>query len=149
MRTSKAGGFLLIAAAVVFLAARYLPAGFSPTPDEVKPVATSFDKAFDEGFAGQDVAAVTWSGLFNGLAAFIEADGKTSKPLLETMLDIEQLREAALAAPIKPVYGGPVIAAAIGPKLKELGTSNEKLSEGGRREAVVALFQEAAVALER
>lgn len=147
MSTTKLGGLLLIAAAIWAGWQQYQSSQPEPTP-EPTPAPAGWQQELATGFAGEPQAALTWSGMLHGLANFIEADGKTSKPVLTTMLDINQLREAAIAAALKPVPGGDRIGKALGPQLEALGKGGEKLSDSDRRSKAVAIFRGAAQALE-
>lgn len=95
---------------------------------------------------GDKSDAMKWSGMIGGLASFIEADGQTSDPMLETMDDVAQLIEAATKAPIEPVSGSQVIGAALGSRLDEIGQAGDPL-DTSRRGKVVALFKAAAQVL--
>jgi hypothetical protein len=91
-------------------------------------------------FAGKKADAAVWSGMFDGLARYIEADGKTAKPLIVTTFDLQKLRDGMVAAPLHGVAGGAEIGKLLGPHLEAIGKAGEPLDKDGRREKVVALF---------
>lgn len=86
--------------------------------------------------------ALVWKALLNGMADYIEADGKTSKPLIATMVDVERYRDAVVRVPIRAIAGGDGVATKIAPKLAAI-TEND-LSTNGARGRVVQAFRDAA-----
>lgn len=85
---------------------------------------------------------LVWKALLNGMADYVEADGKTSKPLIATMSDVQQYRDAVLKAPIRAISGGDVVASKISPKLAAI--TEYDLSASDARGRVVKAFRDAA-----
>lgn len=85
---------------------------------------------------------LVWKALLNGMADYIEADGRVSKPLIATMSDVQQYRDAVLKAPIRAIGGGDAVAAKISPKLAAI--TEFDLSASDARGRVVKAFRDAA-----
>lgn len=81
---------------------------------------------------------VVWKSILLGMAEFIEADGRTSKPLFDDMGDVEQYRNAVVSVPIRGIGGGAQVQALLAPKLSPLGTGR---LDATSRAAVVAAFR--------
>lgn len=91
---------------------------------------------------GQPDDKRVWQALLLGMADYIESDGKTSKPIIATMADVQQYRDAVLQAPIRSIGGGDEVAKKISPKLAAI--TGFDLSASGARESVVKAFRDAA-----
>lgn len=85
---------------------------------------------------------LVWKALLNGMADYIEADGRVSKPLIATMSDVQQYRDAVLKAPIRSIGGGDAVAAKISPKLSAI--TEFDLSANDARGRVVKALRDAA-----
>ena len=85
---------------------------------------------------------LVWKAILNGMADYIEADGKTSKPLISTMIDVERYRDAVVRVPVRGIAGGDSVAAKIAPRLAAI-TEND-LSTNGARGRVVQALRDAA-----
>lgn len=132
----------LLGVVILCLAGWWLLADKLPGPESPSELTE-----LQEGFAGQADAARLWAGLLGGLARVIEADGTLPEPMLKSMDDIEQLRDLAVRAPIKPVPGGQLIGQVLGPELNQVGGAGAELTSA-RRERVVQIFLDASQALE-
>lgn len=84
---------------------------------------------------------VVWQSILIGMAEYIEADGKTAKPLFDDMGDIERYRNAVVSVPVRAIGGGSQVQALIKPKLSALGTGR---LDATSRAAVVAAFRSTA-----
>ena len=134
---------IVVCAAVLFqrLVGFQLPSPTPPAPDVPKIVVPQeLSTGLRDAFKTEQAAAQVWSGMFDGLGRYIEADGKREKPILQNTFDLLLLRDAAVAAPLGAVSGGPAIGKLIGPYLDQIGKSGEPLDEGGRRAKTVELF---------
>lgn len=139
--TSRAAGILLVLPLLLsYLGGVKLPQP-SPSSSDVPP---GYEQ-LAEDFSG-NTDEIKWAGLLAALGQYIKEDGRTSQPQLKTMYDVLQLRDAALKAAIDPISGGVDIGKALGPKLAEIGTSNEPLDDS-RRKAASEVFLNAARAL--
>lgn len=85
--------------------------------------------------------AEVWKGILEGMADYIEADGRVSKPIFATMSDIEQYRNAVVSVPIRGIDGGQRVASLIGPRLSAI---NSPVLDDQSRAAVVAAFRDTA-----
>ena len=88
---------------------------------------------------------VVWQSILIGMAEYIEADGKTAKPLFDDMGDIERYRNAVVSVPVRAIGGGSQVQGIIGPKLSALGTGR---LDATSRAAVVAAFRSTASELD-
>jgi hypothetical protein len=112
-----------------------------PSPDAPKVVVPQeLSAGLQDAFKTEQAAAQVWSGMFEGLGRYIEADGKREKPILQNTFDLMILRDAAVVAPLGAVPGGTSIGKLIGPYMDQIGKSGEPLDEGGRRAKTVELF---------
>jgi len=82
-----------------------------------------------------------WSGLLHGLADYIEADGETTKPILQTVSDVDSLRRAAILAPLHRIEGGQEVGQVLGPQLSKIEVGDLTPS---KRRAVVKIFRDLA-----
>lgn len=152
MSTKQMGGALMLVAAIWFAFQggslnldRFLPDNTPSTPE------VQVDQQLKDELTGsmQNVPpgdAMTWAGMLQAMASFVEQDGSTSQPLLVSMDDVAQMVQAATRAPIRPVQGGQQIGAVLGPRLDAIGQAGDPLE--GRREQVVSLLKQAGAVLE-
>ena len=135
-------GFILILFCAGGLAVKLKPLVPTPAPSPVVPAVTipaELKAGLEKAFADKKSDAAKWSGMFDGLARYVAADGLKSPPLLRTTFDLLALRDSVVAAPIDGVAGGAEIGALISPCLDAIGKSGEPLDEV-RRDKVIALF---------
>lgn len=85
---------------------------------------------------------LVWKALLNGMASYVESDGSTSKPVISTMSDVAQYRDAVIQSPIRAISGGDNVAKILGPKLAAI--TEHDLAKSDARGRVVQAFRDAA-----
>lgn len=138
-------GILLVAAAIILPFAKTNGLIPRPAPDNTPSVDIPAGMEDDLKQVAKE-EATKWAGMIRGLAVFIQADGETTKPVLDSMDDVGQLIEAATAAPLEPMPGGVVIGKALGSRMDAIGQAGDPL-DSSRRKKVVDLFEAAASVL--
>ena len=138
LRWTVAVGFALIAV-VVWTAYRDAPRPPKPKPEHNHSVPESVAEELLP-FQRVDMAAAaeTWSAVFLTFADLIEADGRTSNPLIRRVDDVRRIRDNIVAVPISGVPGGDVVAVAVGPTLDDLGVGE---LDDAKRQTVVDFFR--------
>lgn len=141
MKPNVVIGVALLAAAAFFglrgrIELPFLPDAGPDVPAVVVNVPDALKTELRSAFTDKPDAAQVWAGIFGGMARFVEADGKTSKPLVRTVFDLQQLRDAVVAAPPKAVDGGPLVAKAVAPYMDAIGKDGEALDDAKRKQVV-------------
>jgi len=139
LRWTVAVGFALIAV-VVWTAYRDAPRPPKPTPKPNSYVSEDVAEELLPFQSDDDLAAAaeTWSAVFLTFSDLIEADGRTSNPLIRRVDDVRRIRDNIVAVPISGVPGGDVVAVAVGPALDDLGVGE---LDDAKRKTVVDLFR--------
>lgn len=138
-------GLIVLGAAVLLVGDKYLEQETDQPKDGKIQIDLNLDSALSD-VEMSPTSRMVWAGMLEGIGRFVIADGRSDDPVLATVYDVEDLRDATLSAPVVPVDGGKEIGAILAPYLADLGTKGEELTSA-RRQAIGELFLGAGQAL--